>query len=107
MPTVVISHHLPHERSMNAQYASAITNGAFISNLDELFDLPGSPDFWLHGHTHASANYKVGRTQVVCNPLGYPRDEPENPDFNPRAIIEIPLRKALQSEPARLAAMAR
>ena len=35
---------------------------SFQRNLD-----PG-PDLWVHGHTHNSFDYTLGRTRVVVNP---------------------------------------
>lgn len=26
------------------------------------------PDLWVHGHIHHAADYRVGRTRIVCNP---------------------------------------
>jgi len=50
------------------------------------------PVLWVHGHTHSSRDYVVGRCRVVCNPRGYalaPRALPENAAFDPALVIEI------------------
>ncbi len=82
-PTVVITHHAPHPGSIQARYQGNALNPAFASNLGELM---GESCLWIHGHTHASSDYVVKGTRVICNPKGY-RDE--NPDFQPRLVIEI------------------
>lgn len=87
--TVVITHHLPSKKSIDAKYIGDRLNPAFASNADELLEL--GADLWVHGHTHTSCNYKVGKTRVVCNPRGYrfKNGSYENPNFNPQLVIEI------------------
>ena len=89
--TVVVTHHAPHRNSLAAQYADDWLSPAFVSELPaEFFEIP---ELWIHGHTHASFDYRVGKCRVVCNPRGYLlgriRDRPENPQFNPSLVIEI------------------
>ena len=89
--TVVVTHHAPHRNSLAAQYADDWLSPAFVSELPaEFFEIP---ELWIHGHTHASFDYWVGKCRVVCNPRGYllgrMRDRPENPQFNPSLVIEI------------------
>jgi Icc-related predicted phosphoesterase len=84
---VVVTHHLPSSRSVALQYAGSSLNDYFVCDVERLiFDR--QPALWLHGHTHASCKYALDATFVVCNPFGYARRE-ENPDFNPRCIVEI------------------
>jgi hypothetical protein len=97
--TVAISHHAPDIGSVPARYASDILSAAFASTTLSELDLAlhrareappapaaKSPDFWIHGHIHDSADYRVGATRVIANPHGYGR---ENPKFDPTFIIEI------------------
>lgn len=86
--TCVITHHLPSERSVAARYASDVLSAAFASNADELV---GQADVWIHGHTHDSFVYELGRCRVVCNPRGYPdrkRGVYENREFNAGLIVD-------------------
>ena len=87
-PTVVVTHHLPSIASVAPAFITALSNTAFASDLDELFD---GADLWIHGHTHHSFDYRRGRARVVCNPRGYPmRDgSRENPDFDPGLVVEV------------------
>ena len=87
VPTVVITHHLPHPGSVHPRYEGDGTNPAFVSDLSELFD--DSIRLWLHGHTHESCDYRVGATRVVCNPRGYLPYQP-NPAFDPALVVTIP-----------------
>ncbi len=69
-PTVVVTHHAPHRRSVHEKYAAAVLSAAFASDLTSTMER-GRPDVWIHGHTHLSCDYRVGATRVVSNPKGY------------------------------------
>lgn len=90
--TVVVTHHLPHPRSIAARYIGDALNVAFCSDMSELVEGSGAA-LWIHGHTHASCDYQAGGTRVICNPKGYGPgvhgSRIENPDFDPRLAIEI------------------
>lgn len=72
-PTVVLTHHLPHRKSIDPKYLGKVSTGGFASNCDELFVQPKKPVYWLHGHTHHSVEYVENETSVMCRPMGYPR----------------------------------
>ncbi|HEY3654613.1 MAG TPA: metallophosphoesterase [Steroidobacteraceae bacterium] len=84
-PTVVITHYLPHRRSIHPKYERDRLNPAFASDLARLVKLPAT--LWIHGHTHESFDYVASGTRVVCNPRGYLPMEP-NPAFDPRCVVE-------------------
>lgn len=97
--TVAVSHHAPNVRSIADRFASDILSAAFASDaLSELNssalvrrDADGatrwkSPDVWIHGHVHDSADYFAGPTRILANPHGYGT---ENPKFDPALIIEV------------------
>lgn len=88
--TVVITHHGPHRRSLAPQWADDWASPAFISELPE--PLLQQADLWVHGHTHTSFDYTVGRCRVVCNPRGYVSRRsgvPENPVFRADCVITL------------------
>jgi len=69
---VVVTHHLPHPRSIDPQYAGSALNRFFLAgDAAELVERAGAR-LWVHGHTHATCDYVIGKTRVVCNPRGYP-----------------------------------
>lgn len=81
---VIVTHHAPHRNSVHPRYAGQLLNYAYFSDVLETFDNP--PKLWVHGHVHSSFDYMVGETRVICNPHGYPG---ENPEFDPALIVEI------------------
>ncbi len=90
--TVVVTHHMPHLRSIDAKYAGDALNPSFCSNLNALVE-GSNAALWVHGHTHTSCDYVAGGVRVVCNPKGYgprtPRALIENESFNPACLAEI------------------
>lgn len=86
-PTVVVTHHLPSLRSVAPQFKDDALNPAYASHLDALVEGSGA-ELWIHGHTHSSCDYRIGRTRVVCNPRGY-CDFALNPNFNPTLVVEV------------------
>lgn len=67
-PTVVVSHHAPHPGSNH--YPDDPMAPAFVADLSQLIARTG-PKLWVHGHTHASEDYRVGPTRIVANQVGY------------------------------------
>jgi len=89
-PTVVVTHHLPSRLSVAKRFEKDLLTASFASHLDDLVE---KADCWIHGHTHDSMDYELGKCRVVCNPRGYPmdriRDKYENPDFDSCKIVEL------------------
>jgi calcineurin-like phosphoesterase family protein len=82
-PTVVVCHH-GHWRSAHPQFQTDILTAAYVSNLTFIEEF--QPDLFIHGHVHWPFDYRVGSTRVLCNPCGYPG---ENPNFNPALVVEV------------------
>ena len=97
-PTVVVTHHAPHPLSIHARFAGNPVNAGFVSDMSPLL---AQADLWLHGHTHDSFDYRVGRCRVVANPAGYVHNraeavgggEPvlENAAFDPWRVLDVPV----------------
>lgn len=87
--TVVVTHHAPHPNSVPAKFLGDPLSPAFVSDLERMM---GKSCLWVHGHVHASMDYQVRGTRVVCNPRGYWRSigGPENKEFRPDWLVEIP-----------------
>lgn len=94
--TVVVTHHGPHPQSIHPRFAGNPLNPGFVSDLTPLL---GPTDLWIHGHTHDSFDYPVGRCRVLANPAGYilnraaatapPDFVFENGRFDARRVVEM------------------
>jgi len=83
--TVVVTHHAPHRLSLADRYRDDMLSAAFVSDLSALIE-ERQPALWVHGHTHTSFDYRVGRSRILCNPHGYGS---ENPAFEPGLIVTV------------------
>jgi predicted phosphohydrolase len=83
--TVVVTHHLPHAKSIPARFKGDLLNAAYASDLSEVIEA-GQPALWVHGHTHDSCDYQIGVARIVCNPRGY---DDENNRFDPGLVVTI------------------
>lgn len=87
---VVVTHHAPHQRSLDGtddRFKTDSLAGAYYSEcFEDIADT--KPDLWFHGHIHHSVDYIVENTRVVSNPRGY-YGVALNPNFNPELLIEI------------------
>lgn len=84
---VVVTHHAPSFRSISPTRAEELTSAAYASHLDEMIERHDI-NLWVHGHTHNSCDYQIGKTRVVCNPRGYSPDW-LNSGFEDDFIVEI------------------
>jgi Icc-related predicted phosphoesterase len=84
---VVVTHHLPHPRSIAPQYAGSALNRFFVAADAAGLVEESDARLWIHGHTHARCDYVTGGTRVVCNPRGYPSEAGNG--FDPRFVVEV------------------
>ena len=82
---VVVTHHAPSRSSVQPRYRDDLLTAAFASDLN---DLVAKATLWVHGHLHASADYRVGDCRVVANPRGYVSIK-EDSEFDPALVVEI------------------
>jgi len=82
-PTVVVTHHAPHPDSLASRHQNLAWCDA--SDLAPMIEGRG-PDLWVHGHVHRHADYRVGRTRVVCNARGH---VDEVTGFLPDLVLEV------------------
>jgi 3',5'-cyclic AMP phosphodiesterase CpdA len=98
-PRIVVTHHAPHPASLLHGEAHETIDAAYASDLSSILEGEGAPDIWIHGHVHASRDYRVGRTRIVANPRGHDTsfrrrdgtwvDGRENPRFDGNLVVEI------------------
>lgn len=88
-PTVVVTHHAPTRRSVSPEFEGDALTPCYVSNLLRQIER-WQPHLWIHGHTHARFDYRVGRTRVVCNPRGiFHGVDAEESGYDPRLVVEI------------------
>ena len=85
---IVVTHHAPSRNSVQPRYRDDLLTAAFASDLDALL---AKPTLWVHGHLHASVDYRLDGCRVVANPRGYVSIK-EDRTFDPALIIEVPTR---------------
>lgn len=86
---IVITHYPPHQNSKNPNFLNDVASDYYCNHLPELFNLE-RVDFWIHGHTHYSADYQINKTNVLSNPRGRTRKGIlENDSFNMSNYIEM------------------
>jgi Icc-related predicted phosphoesterase len=83
---IVITHHLPTQKSVHRLYKNHPLNVFFINDIENLI-LERNPKLWVHGHTHFSFDYYIGETRILCNPFGYV--EHENDKFTDNLVITV------------------
>jgi len=84
---VVVTHHLPSERSVERRFKNSDLNRFYVCPMDATIAAQ-KPALWCHGHSHASSNYMLGQTRVVSNPFGYVGHD-LNPAFNEAQIVTV------------------
>lgn len=85
-PTVVVTHHAPHPRSIVREGPLLSIDAAYASDLTRVLEGPDAPALWIHGHIHRSADYRIGGTRILANPRGR---RGENTGFDPALTVEI------------------
>ena len=85
---IVVTHYLPSWRSVHPIWAGSEENCYFVCDVEELI-AERRPAFWAHGHTHESADYGIGPTRVICNPLGYVDLNMLNGKFRENLVFEV------------------
>lgn len=85
--TIVVTHHLPHPRSLPTSLVHSPLNRFLLSDLEQLI-IDRQPALWVHGHAHTSSDYQIGNTRTVCNPFGY-SGRKENPYFRRDCLIDV------------------
>jgi len=82
---IIISHHLPHNKSVASRFIGSELNRFFVCDMQSEIHYI-EPKIWIHGHTHFSLDYEIptesgSKTRIVANPRGYAHMN-ENSRFN-------------------------
>lgn len=86
---IVVSHHTPSLKSCSLEYINNPITAGFCNTYDEFIrENTDNILMWIHGHVHNPSYYTIGRTGVVCNPMGYLYMN-ENDSFDKNMVIEV------------------
>lgn len=85
--SVVVTHSCPSIRSIPERFQDHRLAPAFAANMERII-LDYQPRIWIHGHTHDSFDYRIGRTRIICNPRGYV-PEADNPEFEAGMVVQL------------------
>lgn len=89
-PTVVVTHHAPHPKSVQSRHVGSSLTPAFVSDLGHVIE-EFQPDLWIHGHDHGLHDYRIGKTRILANQAGYPNfhGDRENRGFDPSCVVSV------------------
>lgn len=75
---VVVTHTSPCEETLDPRFEGQASNEWYVNPYmrDLLKEFSNQILVWCHGHTHSSADVEVEGVRVVCNPRGYPGENP-------------------------------
>lgn len=82
---VIVTHTAPCTDTLDPKFEGSFSNQWYWNPLMRslLLEYAEHIHVWCHGHTHTSNEAIVNGVRVVCNPRGYPG---ENPDWAPLTI---------------------
>jgi Icc-related predicted phosphoesterase len=90
---LVMTHHTPSWNSVESKFKDDVISYCFASRMERFIKDHPQIHTWVHGHTHGSHDYAIGKTRVLCNPRGYASPQtpntPENTEFNSSLVFEI------------------
>lgn len=84
---VVITHFMPSQEVISPYWTGNALNPYFCNDMDYMIN-EFQPELWVYGHTHDKGDklHSNGKTRMVANPRGYPREKKDNFKWK---IIEI------------------
>ena len=85
--SILITHHLPTIHSISPKYRDRDLNRFYLTDLGSLITFK-EPRLVIHGHTHDSFDYILGKSRVICNPYGYFGRE-VNPSFKNELYVDL------------------
>lgn len=87
-PKFVVTHFAPTLKSGHPKFKDDLMNAYWVNDLENLM---GFSEYWVHGHTHESFRYTTEGTEVVCNPRGYSKifDLSSNSKFDKSFTVNV------------------
>lgn len=85
---IVLTHFPPSLQTIAPKFNGDPLNRYFVNDLDSEITY-SNKKLWISGHTHAIWDFYVGNCRLVSNPLGYPREIYEIPDYYEVKVVEV------------------
>jgi predicted phosphohydrolase len=85
--TIVVSHHIPTNKTNGYVGGDPLFSQAFVVNLESLL-AKYKIDYWLYGHNHVNKNCEAFAIKFRSNQLGYVAHN-EHTTFNREAVIDL------------------
>lgn len=80
---IVVTHFGPSKKSISDKYLTDVYNNPYFCDDNDQLVQDISPKLFVHGHTHSYCNYTIGNTRVICNPIGYPKENRDTFSISP------------------------
>lgn len=87
--SVIVSHHAPSLQGLNPRHRGNALDAAFASDLEDLITALSGTKFWVHGHTHTRARYRIGNTTILANCRGFDGKDLSARSFTPDSHFEV------------------
>ena len=89
---IVITHHMPSETLIHPKYKTMdiqLYNKWFYCDMDDVIKNNNEKiKVWIYGHTHTPSSVLIHGVPVVCNPIGYHKENMYN-DFNKTVALNL------------------
>lgn len=86
--TIVVTHHVPTFYHYPKEFANSVISPGFATEYHD-YIAQSNIDYWIFGHHHRNMeSFKIGKTEMLTNQLGYVWHE-ENKGFDSSRTISI------------------
>ena len=86
-PCVVVTHFPPCRDAKHGGFEESLLSTYFQANCEDLIKTY-QPNLWIYGHNHYSRSFKIGKTHICSNQLGYPDENVPGIQF---PVVELQL----------------
>jgi predicted phosphodiesterase len=88
---VVITHHIPSMSLIDDKYLNTKMrpyNQWFYNDMDDFIERNKDRiGCWIYGHTHTPRVDRIHNIPFLCNPIGYPNENPKV-EFDKRFVLD-------------------
>jgi Icc-related predicted phosphoesterase len=86
---VIVTHHVPSNRTVHPRWANSDLNRFFICDMSPISQDNNRHRNWVFGHTHDCWDVTLGKTRLLCNPVGYPNEKRQAEGYKEKLVVEI------------------